>query len=368
MIDRKLLVNALRINNEDVLPKFGDPDLRKVMEASTEYVHIDDIIDFDNGSITHDGALSILDMLERGSAGVSDMDNQPVLTFMKNGAEIYAHNLNTDEDDIIDANPEALSEYIQDQMVASETFAPEDATTEATNVIFLREPNEYTEETDILAVFPDEVEQAGAEGRVLCYSHVGQHSYADPFYIDDLEEATPEEYEPLKKELEGQGYVLNVLNGLQQESAHESLGKSLSDLPDYSEQELIDFVKEFSAENAIDFNDPMDVAYLADKVSDVFSVDCTENELLSWLKAHNADSINEEYTDVDAQVEDIENRIKSTASNVRNILITAYRNDEEKGMKDLPEIYSLVESKMEELVEDIKDTFALSSLEDDEEE
>lgn len=320
MIDRKLLVNALRINNEDVLPKFGDPDLRKVMEASTEYVHIDDIIDFDNGSITHDGALSILDMLERGSAGVSDMDNQPVLTFMKNGAEIYAHNLNTDEDDIIDANPEALSEYIQDQMVASETFAPEDATTEATNVIFLREPNEYTEETDILAVFPDEVEQAGAEGRVLCYSHVGQHSYADPFYIDDLEEATPEEYEPLKKELEGQGYVLNVLNGLQQESAEK--------------QAIQDAVNDFD-----------------DRCMNVTS-----------------DSTNEEYTDVDAQVEDIENRIKSTASNVRNILITAYRNDEEKGMKDLPEIYSLVESKMEELVEDIKDTFALSSLEDDEEE
>ena len=219
MLDRKLLVEALRIENKDVLPKFGSPELRKMMEAATEYISLDKILDLDDNTITENGIYTIMDMLDKGSVGIADENGQPALNFMKSGDEIYAHNMFTDEDDILDATGEALAEYIMDQM---ETGVYEEATVDATNVIFKREPNEYTDEIDILAVFPDEIEQAGDEGNVLVYNHVGQHSYASPFYIEELEDATPEEYEDLKEELEGQGYELNVLNGLDQDLPEEA--------------------------------------------------------------------------------------------------------------------------------------------------
>lgn len=218
MINRKLLVEALRVDNKDVLPKFGSPELRKMLEAATEYIAFSSLVDPDDGSVTDEGIYAIMDLLERGSAGVADEEGQPALNFIKNGPEIIAHNMFTDEDEVIDATPEALKEYIGDQMEEPQMEArdtTEDATVDAENVIFKREPNEYTDETDILAVFPDIIEQPGDEGRILTYSHVGQHGYASFEYVEELEDATPEEYEPLKEELEGQGYVLNVLNGLQ---------------------------------------------------------------------------------------------------------------------------------------------------------
>lgn len=222
MLDRKLLVEALRVDNKDVLPKFGSSELRKIMEAATEYINIDNIMDYDEGKVTDDGIYSIMDALDRGSVGIADEDGQPALNFMKSGTEIYAHNMFTDEDEVLDATAVALSEYIMDQLETQTFDTNEAATEDATNVIFKREPNEYTDEVDILAVFPDDIEQAGDEGRVSVYSHVGQHSYASPFYIEELEDATPEEYEDLKQELEGQGYQLNVLNGLDQDLPEEA--------------------------------------------------------------------------------------------------------------------------------------------------
>lgn len=222
MLDRKLLVEALRVDNKDVLPKFGSSELRKMMEAATEYISIDSIMDYEEGKVTDDGIYSIMDSLDRGSVGIADSDGQPALNFMKNGTEIYAHNMFTDEDEVLDATAVALSEYIVDQLETQTFDTNEAATEDATNVIFKREPNEYTNEVDILAVFPDDIEQAGDEGRVSVYSHVGQHSYASPFYIEELEDATPEEYEDLKQELEGQGYQLNVLNGLDQDLPEEA--------------------------------------------------------------------------------------------------------------------------------------------------
>jgi hypothetical protein len=56
-----------------------------------------------------------------------------------------------------------------------------------TKVVFYEEPNEYTEEVDILAVFP-EVKDKRTQ-RIGCYRHVGQHSEADPDYIAGLKKA-----------------------------------------------------------------------------------------------------------------------------------------------------------------------------------
>ena len=56
-----------------------------------------------------------------------------------------------------------------------------------TKVIFYEEPNEYTGEVDILAVFPEDVNDYN--GCIGCYSHVGQHSEVDPDYIAELKKA-----------------------------------------------------------------------------------------------------------------------------------------------------------------------------------
>lgn len=45
----------------------------------------------------------------------------------------------------------------------------------------------------------------------LSYSRVGQHSSCHPDYLDLCTPATPEEYAPLKEELESIGYILNII-------------------------------------------------------------------------------------------------------------------------------------------------------------
>lgn len=63
---------------------------------------------------------------------------------------------------------------------------------------------------NVLAVFPDEI--ADGQYNKLCYAHIGQHSAVAPRYYAGLKKATPEEYAPLKTELEGIGYNLEVIN------------------------------------------------------------------------------------------------------------------------------------------------------------
>jgi len=67
------------------------------------------------------------------------------------------------------------------------------------------------ENPDLFAYFPDEVHHG--EFRTA-YSHIGQHSSAHPAYAKESRPATPEEYAPLKAELESLGYNLEVLNGM----------------------------------------------------------------------------------------------------------------------------------------------------------
>ena len=701
MIDRKLLVEALRVDNKDVLPKFGSPELRKMLEAATEYIAFSSLVDPDDGSVTDEGIYAIMDLLERGSAGVADEEGQPALNFIKNGPEIIAHNMFTDEDEVIDATPEALKEYIGDQMeepqmeepqmeardtddvvfkvdfdeyhndfdvlavyptwkgyapddeaafkvysylsadpesyvskfhlkylpeapacmyapllkkmeaadrkpssimngpskvmfkkdfddnviavfpnvieqfeesqgniltydsegvhtdrvsaddidimdnatpeeyqesyggelqVMENESANEDATVDAENVIFKREPNEYTDETDILAVFPDIIEQPGDEGRILTYSHVGQHGYASLEYVEELEDATPEEYEPLKEELEGQGYVLNVLNGLQgdesvnekelqnygvcvaedkgndveilgiktgyhsfeeaqsvindmetdfefqddptmmvfvvysdgiswfnavtgeevpyeqNESVHEAsnafktvrearsavsrakrvLQKELDKgnfkenfgrdkvrelknrIPAYADdmdqddlKKIQDIVSEFdewcstvtpkheslevkqynklgkddyrNKTTEYSCNTMAEVRKIFKNSSELDKIDKVEvhqdGKLLyvgtpvapsednkRWSFSWKKESVQpkHEYSDIDPMIDDVYNRINGTATTVKNMLITAYRNDEEKGMKDLDRIYSMVEDSMEQLMLDVE--------------
>ena len=74
-----------------------------------------------------------------------------------------------------------------------------------TDVIFRKWKN-----GNVLALFPHEVNTYG--GHVTSYEHVGQHGNAD--YVGCIIKTKPantDEYAPLKKELEGIGYKLNVV-------------------------------------------------------------------------------------------------------------------------------------------------------------
>jgi hypothetical protein len=60
---------------------------------------------------------------------------------------------------------------------------------------------------DVIALFPEE--KFGEY--ISSYMHVGQHSEATPALLNDLENATPQEFFDLKSELESIGYNLEVL-------------------------------------------------------------------------------------------------------------------------------------------------------------
>ena len=77
------------------------------------------------------------------------------------------------------------------------------------------------ENPDLFAYFPDEVHHGDFR---TAYSHVGQHSSAHPAYAKESRPATPEEYAPLKTELESLGYNLEVVNGVNEETGSGSSG------------------------------------------------------------------------------------------------------------------------------------------------
>lgn len=78
-------------------------------------------------------------------------------------------------------------------------------------IFFVKDPNEYTGEDEITAVFPNDI--ADSEGNVTVYAHMGQHSAGDLDYMLSLPEANPEEYSDLLQELNNIGYTnLNIIS------------------------------------------------------------------------------------------------------------------------------------------------------------
>ena len=88
-----------------------------------------------------------------------------------------------------------------------------------TGVVFLIHPND----PEVFAYFPNE--KYDEKGRYKTgYAHIGQHTAIDPNYAAESREASPEEYQSLNVELEGQGYNLEVLNGLHESTTAGSAG------------------------------------------------------------------------------------------------------------------------------------------------
>lgn len=113
---KNLINEAVRIDNKNIMPNFESKDLKAFREAKTEYLNIQDLFDLDDMKLTEDGIYSLMDSLELGSVGIADEKGNPVLNFIKNGSEVLAHNMYTDEDDVIDYSAESLEEYIKDQL------------------------------------------------------------------------------------------------------------------------------------------------------------------------------------------------------------------------------------------------------------
>lgn len=78
--------------------------------------------------------------------------------------------------------------------------------TKKTVVRFYVDPNFNNE---ITAYFPKEYYDTKGIFKT-CYAHIGQHSACDPNYFRRCRKATPEQYAPLKEELESIGYNLTV--------------------------------------------------------------------------------------------------------------------------------------------------------------
>jgi len=102
----------------------------------------------------------------------------------------------------------------------NESVIGEEIDSNQTKVVFLvntRDPKD----PDLFAYFPEEIHNG--EYRTA-YSHIGQHSAAHPDYAKESRQASPEEYADLKAELEGIGYNLDVLNGMQESTSAGSAG------------------------------------------------------------------------------------------------------------------------------------------------
>jgi len=66
-------------------------------------------------------------------------------------------------------------------------------------------------EGEVIALFPQEVNEVNSRW-IMSYMHIGQHSDASKDLLQELPDATPDQYSDLKKELETLGYQLQILN------------------------------------------------------------------------------------------------------------------------------------------------------------
>ena len=82
-----------------------------------------------------------------------------------------------------------------------------------TPVKFLIEKPEGDLPCNVFAFFPNEQYNCLDKDVFMSYAHIGQHSGCHIDYANECIEATPLEYQPLLKELTGQGYNdLQILN------------------------------------------------------------------------------------------------------------------------------------------------------------
>jgi|688.fasta_scaffold855315_2 hypothetical protein len=67
---------------------------------------------------------------------------------------------------------------------------------------------------EVLAIFPNNLYNVLLYGNTMvdCYMHIGQHSACSVELIDELEDASEEQYKDLKIELEEIGYNLELKN------------------------------------------------------------------------------------------------------------------------------------------------------------
>lgn len=80
-------------------------------------------------------------------------------------------------------------------------------TTEPTKVIFRIWPE--SKGGDVIAIFPQEPANSNPD-ECMSYQHAGQHGACSTALCSELRLATSAEREPLKKELERLGYVLDI--------------------------------------------------------------------------------------------------------------------------------------------------------------
>jgi len=90
-----------------------------------------------------------------------------------------------------------------------------------TKVMFLVNEKDPSD-PDLFAYFPEK--NGDNKGNKTAYSHIGQHSAVSPAYAAESRQASPEEYQDLKAELESIGYNLEVLNGMQESTSAGSAG------------------------------------------------------------------------------------------------------------------------------------------------
>lgn len=81
---------------------------------------------------------------------------------------------------------------------------------EITKVVFLMDKPDEEPPYDVYAFFPEEMYTNNSHSTFMSYAHLGQHSACNIQYAKACKLATPEQYNDLKRELEGIGYNLEI--------------------------------------------------------------------------------------------------------------------------------------------------------------
>lgn len=262
------LMNSILSNTGKVVAKYGTVACSEAYKNSkTKTIDASDLFTAD-GDVDYDKVYDLMFMLDNGlilnlPSKSMILDKETNILNVQDSTDGQIQEYDFSGDAIAEIISEYRPEIIEESRQKNEEYVA--------NVIFKK----FAEEDggEIIALFPDEAEDT--KGNILSYMHNGQHAPASPELLNDLEDATPEEYAELKKELEDNyDYRLRVLNGSNLSEDY-TIDSALAHLDDEikSAKAVLDRVQErvryrmkdnvsYSGDEAID-----KVHQIADKIS-----------------------------------------------------------------------------------------------------
>ena len=214
MYVHKIMNSLLSKTDKDVAPRYGTSACSEAYEkhknSKTKTISSAELLTAD-GEVDYDKVYDMMFMLDNNFT--LNLPSKSLILDKETNL-IQVKDLKDDSvqeyDFSADAIAEIIGEYRSDVSEEPVELEESDQKHENYNADVVFKKFAEKDGGEVIALFPNEGE---ANGNILSYMHNGQHGPADPKLLDELEDATPEEYADLQKELENNyDYTLKVLN------------------------------------------------------------------------------------------------------------------------------------------------------------